>query len=131
MEVCSLKGLRKLSLADNSLTELPPQIGRLLSLVWLSFARNRLVSLPEAAFASLIELKVLHLESNLIASFPLSLLRLKKLSVLDMSDNAISSVPALELISSCTINKLDLRGNKEIERQDGSLPWRDLHFVMV
>lgn len=134
IEICSLVSLRRLSLANNELCEVPDEIQALSRLKWLSIANNKLNSILEPAIVSLSELIVCHLQSNRLSTFPLGLLKLKTLSVLDLRHNAISSVPALELISSYSLNKLDLRGNNSLDNscsEDQSLPWRELDYIWV
>jgi hypothetical protein len=75
-------------LADNELSEVSEQIGRLKRLRTLDLGHNKLSKLPES-LAEIEDLSdFLYLHDNRLTSLPLSLGRLTKLCYLNISENA-------------------------------------------
>jgi Leucine-rich repeat (LRR) protein len=100
--------LETLVLADNELSEISNQIGRLKNLRMLDLGHNALTHLPDA-LANLDGLTdFLYLHDNRLTSLPSSLARLTKLRYLNISENAFEAWP--ESISSMT-NLIELRAS--------------------
>ena len=85
--------LETLILADNGLTEVSEQLGKLRHLRTLDLGHNQLASLPES-LGDLTELSdFLYLHDNRLTTVPSSLGRLLKLRYLNISENSISAFP--------------------------------------
>jgi Leucine-rich repeat (LRR) protein len=85
--------LETLVLADNDLSQVSEQIGRLRKLRMLDLGHNQLTRLPDA-LADLESLTdFLYLHDNRLASLPSSLARLTKLRYLNISENAFEALP--------------------------------------
>ena len=92
------------------LTKLPPQIGDLKKLEYLSLGFNKLTTLPPQ-IGKLENLRVLHLNNNKLKSLPSTIGKLTKLEKLDLSSNALESLPPQ--IGLCeNLKKLNLDKNK-------------------
>ena len=86
-------GLETLVLADNQLSEVSEQIGRLRRLRMLDLGHNGLTKAPEA-LADLDGLTdFLYLHDNRLSSLPSSLASLTKLRYLNISENAFEAFP--------------------------------------
>ena len=85
--------LETLVLADNDLTEISADIGRLKRLRMLDLGHNALPSVPESLgdLASLSDFLYLH--DNRLKSLPASLDRLKRLRYLNISENQFEVLP--------------------------------------
>jgi Leucine-rich repeat (LRR) protein len=85
--------LETLVLADNQLSDVSEQIGRLRKLRMLDLGHNRLTRLPDT-LADLDGLTdFLYLHDNRLTSLPPSLDRLRKLRYLNISENAFDVLP--------------------------------------
>src|SRR4051812_38261123 len=85
--------LETLVLADNDLSEISEQIGRLKSLRMLDVDHNRLTEVP-AALSELDGLTdFLSLHDNRLTSLPHSLARLTRLRYLNLSENKFPVLP--------------------------------------
>ena len=86
-------GLETLVLADNDLTEISGQIGRLRRLHMLDLGHNLLTAVPDS-LGDLDGLSdFLYLHDNRLASLPASLQGLSKLRYLNISENAFEIFP--------------------------------------
>ena len=113
-------GVKTLELGDNELTGVvPPELGQLSQLQWLSLYDNKLTGSIPPALGRLSQLEWLDLSGNvLIGSIPSALGRLSQLEWLDLSGNVlISSIPP-ELSQLIALRGLYLYGNELI----GSIP---------
>jgi Leucine-rich repeat (LRR) protein len=85
--------IETLVLADNQLSEVSGQIGRMKKLRMLDLGHNRLTHVPDA-LAGLDGLTdFLYLHDNQLTSLPPSLARLTKLRYLNISENAFEVLP--------------------------------------
>ena len=113
-----------LTLDDNRLGSLPPQIGELKKLETLTLARNQLKSLPPQ-IGQLKKLKMLILDKNQLASLPPEIEQLEKLESLDLTDNKLVSLPP-QIAQLPRLEKVYLDGNpipaSEIARIKRALP---------
>ena len=113
-------GVKTLELGDSELTGvIPPELGQLGQLQWLSLYDNELTGVIPPELGQLSQLQWLDLGGNmLIGSIPLALSRLSQLEWLDLSGNVlIGSIP-LELSQLIALRGLYLHGNQLI----GSIP---------
>ncbi|MCC5653179.1 leucine-rich repeat domain-containing protein [Nostoc sp. XA013] len=81
-----------LSLDNNQLSSLPPEISQLSSLTTLSLDNNQLSSLPPE-ISQLSSLTTLDLNDNQLSSLPPEISQLSSLTTLDLNDNQLSSLP--------------------------------------
>lgn len=88
----SLKSLTFLSLSQNNLTTLPPEVGSLASLCQLHIANNQLASLPEEV-GLLNQLQILKAGNNRIKSVPSSIGNCRDLIEMDLSCNLLCELP--------------------------------------
>jgi Leucine-rich repeat (LRR) protein len=122
--------LETLVLADNQLSDVSGQIGRLKKLRMLDLGHNRLTYVPDAV-ADLDGLTdFLYLHDNQLTALPPSLARLTKLRYLNISENAFEVLP--ESIS-CMASLIELRasGNRLTSLPDSIgrlLRLRELHL---
>ena len=113
-------GVKTLELGDSELTGvIPPELGQLSQLEWLSLYNNGLRGMVPPELGQLSQLEWLDLSGNvLIGSIPPALGRLSQLEWLDLSGNVlIGSIP-LELSQLIALRGLYLHGNQLI----GSIP---------
>lgn len=104
--------LKKLVLAGNPLTSLPPQLSRLTNLQTLNCGSSELKSFPSAALPHLPNLTYLNLSENQIAEIPENIGVLTSLTDLIFSANPITRVPAslgdLQALSVLKLSKCKL-----------------------
>ena len=113
-------GVKTLELGDSELTGvIPPELGQLSQLEWLSFYDNELTGVIPPELSQLSQLEWLDLSGNvLIGTIPLELSRLSQLEWLDLSGNVlIGSIP-LELSQLTALRGLYLYDNQLI----GTIP---------
>ena len=113
-------GVKTLELGDRELTGVvPPELGQLSQLEWLSLYNNELTGVIPPELGQLSQLQWLDLGGNmLIGSIPPALGRLSQLEWLDLSGNVlIDSIPP-ELSQLIALRGLYLYGNQLI----GSIP---------
>lgn len=108
-EIHKLIHLQKLDLSYNAIVELPEDFCRLTNLRSLYLNHNELVRLPER-FGNLINLQVLDLSNNQLETLPGSIGALVELSQLDLGYNKIKKLP-LEFINLTSLKKLFLENN--------------------
>jgi Leucine-rich repeat (LRR) protein len=122
--------LETLVLADNQLSDLSGQIGRMKKLRMLDLGHNRLTHVPDAVAALDGLTDFLYLHDNQLSALPPSLARLTKLRYLNISENAFEELP--ESIS-CMSSLIELRasGNRLTSLPDSIgrlLRLRELHL---
>ncbi len=98
-----------LSLSDNQLTSLPPEIWQLTNLVTLDLSDNQLTSLPPEIW-QLTNLKQLYLYVNALTSLPPEIARLTNLERLFLWENQLTSLPP-EIARLTNLKALDLSDN--------------------
>jgi internalin A len=84
--------LQVLWLDNNGLTSLPPEIGVLANLQWLSLSGTQLTALPPEIWR-LTNLQVLILGGNQLTTLPAEIGRLSNLCFLDLYGNNLRSLP--------------------------------------
>lgn len=113
--------ITSVSVDSKSIDTIPPCIGILDSLIYLSFSENHIKTVP-AEIGRLTHLERLYLRNNCITAIPGKLGNLSNLTVLDLSTNHLSQLsPQIGNLSNLKI--LDLRNNslKSIPREIGLL----------
>ena len=78
-EIGCLRLLEELTVSDNKLIELPPQIQNLTSLKILNVRENLLKALPESLGKNCVNLRSLLIHGNMFTSFPCTFLHLTDL----------------------------------------------------
>lgn len=91
-EIGYMHNLKYLSLANNQLQEVPDTIGCLTQLTELKLAHNRLTSLP-SSIGLLKNLVILLVEHNMLKNLPSEVGKLQKLKTLDCSFNQLHALP--------------------------------------
>lgn len=105
--------VEELYLSGHKLKSLPPEIGKLKNLKFITLSDNLLSSMPPE-FANLTNLERLLLGENQFTEIPASVYSLKKLKVLNLSHNNISNISEkLWLLDS--LENLDLSNNAIID----------------
>lgn len=92
IDVAKTQKLKKLSLANRGITELPPEIGKLNLLQKLDLSYNNIESLPDE-FCRLHNLRSLYLNHNGLAGLPARFGSLNNLTTLDLGNNNIDELP--------------------------------------
>ncbi len=93
IELAREQRVKKLSLSNRGIVELPEEVGRLNFLQSLDLSYNQISSLPES-FLRLTNLKSLYLNHNEIKALPKGFGHLKCLNVLDISNNKLETLPS-------------------------------------
>ena len=107
-----LTQLTSLSLSNNELTTIPPNIENLKSLKELNLLKNKLTYLPET-LCNLTSLTMLELSNNRLRSLPENIGKLQKLPRLTVEHNRLQELPD----SLCNLNCKALRlAHNELER---------------
>ncbi|MEH2138221.1 COR domain-containing protein [Nostoc sp.] len=91
-EISQLSSLTELSLSNNQLSSLPPEISQLSSLTELSLSNNQLSSLPPE-ISQLSSLTWLFLSNNQFSSLPPEISQLSSLTWLFLDNNPLTSPP--------------------------------------
>eukprot|EP00762_Andalucia_godoyi_P000104 ANDGO_02327.mRNA.1 Plant intracellular Ras-group-related LRR protein 4 len=99
-----------LDLHRMEISQVPRDIGVLMSLIRIDLSQNMLASLPPD-FGNLVNLKTLNLKRNFFTDIPPPLLSLFSLESLDMSYNVIESIPG-GMGGMKGLKKLDLTSNR-------------------
>jgi len=102
--------LQELDLSCNTLSVLPPEIGKLVKLRKLNLLKNNIRELPEE-ISELKALEDLNMSQNKLSSIPDSLLCLTSLQSLIMSNNQISKLEPAKLMGMTSLSHLDLENN--------------------
>ncbi|CAF3929380.1 unnamed protein product, partial [Adineta steineri] len=124
-EICSLSGLRTLSLNGNKIQLLPNDLRKLVNLKNLFLKYNQIESLPSIVFTHhLSKLEILQLNGNLLCSLPASFSYLTTLKQLNLSKNNFLTIPRAILYLT-NLQVLDLSANRIQEIND------DIEFLEV
>jgi Leucine-rich repeat (LRR) protein len=105
--------ITSISLNDENLYLLPPEIGLLTGLTCLFLYGNHLEYLP-TEITYLTALKTLSLRRNKFTSFPQEILSLPSLRVIDLCQNQIREIPS-EIVSLSNLVTLELERNQLTE----------------
>jgi Leucine-rich repeat (LRR) protein len=105
-----LTELKKLTLNDNSLTAVPPELFKCKKLTDLEIANNTLTSLP-AAIGNLSHVRLLDLRNNQLDNLPPAIGQLKALVKLQLWGNKFVSLPS-EIGGLTALQELYLKGNR-------------------
>ncbi len=92
IELAKSQKLKKLSLSNRGITELPPEIGKLNLVQKLDLSYNYLKELP-VEFCHLTSLRSLYINHNQMETLPAAFGNLSKLETLDLGNNKINSLP--------------------------------------
>ncbi|MGF2034754.1 MAG: COR domain-containing protein [Nostoc sp. CmiVER01] len=109
-EISQLSNLKRLYLENNNLSSLPPEISQLSNLKRLSLHKNQLSSLPPE-ISQLSNLTELSLENNQLSNLPLEISQLSNLSELYLGKNKLSSLPP-EISQLSNLTRLNLGNNQ-------------------
>lgn len=107
----SLTSLRELRVANNSLDNLPKEIGLLKHLQILIANNNRIASLPSSV-GDCESLAEIDLSSNLLTELPEAFGNLYNLKVLHLRNNGLTSLPATLFRKCSQLITLDLHGTE-------------------
>jgi len=88
----SLSQLMMLTVDNNLLTVLPPEIGKLSALKSLNISNNKLTCLPEE-LGNLLQLEKLDLSHNCLSALPSNLGRCIQLVEINLSANQLTTIP--------------------------------------
>ncbi len=108
-EIRQLKNLEALDIGKNHLKQLPVELTTLANLKELYLYDNAIEELPDG-FSDLSNLVVLGLARNKLMTIPTELMLLPKLEALDLGDNELTSLPA-EFGKLKKLRVLSLKGN--------------------
>ncbi len=92
IELAKEQKLKKLSLSNRGITELPEEIGRLTQVQKLDLSYNNIRKLPDE-FCHLTNLRSLYLNHNELSDLPENFGNLAHLSTLDLSHNQLKKLP--------------------------------------
>eukprot|EP01026_Neomeris_dumetosa_P044317 TRINITY_DN3729_c0_g1_i2.p1 TRINITY_DN3729_c0_g1~~TRINITY_DN3729_c0_g1_i2.p1 ORF type:complete len:278 (-),score=26.65 TRINITY_DN3729_c0_g1_i2:511-1344(-) len=109
-DIGTLVNLEKLSINGNSLTALNEAVGKLTKLQQISAHGNKLMSLPDS-LGSCGNLEELDFSNNFLKAIPESLGRLSKLKKLKLDRNSIGQVPTQILVGCVSMHTLSLHYN--------------------
>ena len=110
IERAAVENWAVLDLSFKWLTELPPEIGKLTSLIWLSLGGNMLVAVPPE-IGKLTALTELNLFDNQLTAIPSEIGKLAILAKLDLSWNKLTVLP-MEVEYLTRLRSLYLHGNE-------------------
>ncbi len=113
INVATRSNVWRLDLSDNTITELPSEIGRLTQLKELDLAGNHLTKLPPE-IGQLTQLIDLDLNSNKLVELPSEIGQLRQLSRLTLAGNKLTDLPP-EIGLLTNLTKLYLNGNRLAE----------------
>jgi Leucine-rich repeat (LRR) protein len=110
IEVAKEQKLKKISLANRGITELPDEISRLNLVQKLDLSYNNIRRLPES-FSRMTNLRSIYLNHNEIDQLPEDIGNLVNLNTLDLSNNSLTQLP--ESVGDLSnLVQLDLSYNK-------------------
>ena len=112
IEQAAKEKVTELSLNNNQLSSLPPEISQLSNLTTLSLENNQLSSLPPE-FSQLSNLTTLYLHNNQLSSLPPEFSQLSNLTTLSLSNNQLSSLPP-EISQLSNLTTLYLHNNPQL-----------------
>ncbi len=92
IELAKEQKLKKISLSNRGITELPPEIGKLSLVQKLDLSYNNIKKLPDE-FCHLTNLRSLYLNHNEIQQLPNGFGNLLNITTLDLSNNKITTLP--------------------------------------
>ena len=120
-EICKLISLKTLDLGGNQLTTLPPEIGQLRRLQKVNLSENSLIEIPPEV-GELVSLLSLDLRGNQLTALPPEISKLRRIQRLDIRGNHLSQLPH-EVAELTSLRELDLRRNQltELPREIGGL----------
>lgn len=101
--------VRKINLDENQITSVPASISKLVNLVDISMAKNKIASVEEDAFAPLVNLTILDLHQNQLKEFN-SIPNSSKLDQILLAFNQLSTLSNLERCPQLGV--LDLHNNQ-------------------
>ncbi|CAJ0579115.1 unnamed protein product, partial [Mesorhabditis spiculigera] len=101
--------LRRLSLRDNDIYRLPPEISHLVSLVELNLGRNDISDIPEELKNCKL-LQIVDLSSNPITRLPATITQLPTLTKLMLNDVSLTVLPA-DIGQLAELRELEVRDN--------------------
>ena len=100
----------KLRIANQQLTSLSPEVGKLINLRRLDLENNKLQALPEE-LADLQYLEEFYAPQNSLSSLPLRFGEISQLKIIGLAYNNFTEIP-VEILSLKRLRKLDLSNNK-------------------
>ena len=92
IEKTKKSGKRSLNLSGRFIEEVPPEIGELVDLKWLSLSDNFLSDLPESLM-NLSSLEIFDISGNVLTKFPEVITKMQGLKELDISGNKLTGTP--------------------------------------
>jgi hypothetical protein len=92
IELAKEQKLKKISLANRGITELPAEIGKLSMIQKLDLSYNNIKHLPDE-FCHLTNLRSIYLNHNELEGLPANFGRLSNITNLDLSNNKLSELP--------------------------------------
>ena len=109
-EIGKFTNLRVLILSSNKLKTLPPEIGKLTNLEMLYLDQNKITELPPE-IGNLVNLRQLYLERNKLTKLPPDIGKLRNLQILNLSSNQLISLPS-EIGDLSKLASLNVTDNK-------------------
>lgn len=119
----------ELNLPRKGITELPPEIGKLVNLKRLNLFRNNLTSLPPE-IGQLKNLEVLMISGNKLTKLPPEIGELKNLKYLSVKFNDLTELPP-EIGQLSQLETLDLQNNRLEELPDEMYDLSSLEFLYL
>ncbi|MDJ0731003.1 MAG: COR domain-containing protein [Crocosphaera sp.] len=113
-EIAELEFLKILSLNNNQISNIPPEIAQLNSLQKLSLDNNQISSIPPE-IAQLNSLQRLSLSDNQISNIPPEIAQLNSLQILSLSNNPLN--PELKSIYEQGLNELKMYLQSQQEKE--------------
>jgi hypothetical protein len=92
IEVAKEQKLKRISLSNRGITELPPEIGKLSQVQKLDLSYNYIKKLPDE-FCHLTNLRSLYVNHNELDELPSSFGNMVNMGTLDLSNNRLSKLP--------------------------------------
>ncbi|XP_039510311.1 malignant fibrous histiocytoma-amplified sequence 1 [Pimephales promelas] len=96
--ISQLTNLKELNLSKNEITDFPLEIKGLRQLETLYMNQNRIKTIPENVFTSLVKLKFLKLSTNRLEKLPIDVNSCQDLTYLNLSNNCLKNLdPIVDL----------------------------------